>query len=163
MSFSNFSSKRHWFSKVWKNLLFILQWINKISRKKINITKKMRFTKLNTTVVFVYPFFEKKKFRLGLESGQYFYPFSSREALIWSMCSITKDHLHIYGMVDVFQYFFFLNETSWKIERRASHYYPRSASVTIVIDIKLDFRVFQDKTLKNVLKRVMFLSGFPIW
>ena len=72
----------------------------------------------------------------------------------------TKDHLHIYGIVDVFQYIFFFNETSWKIERRASHYYPRSASVTIVIDFKLYFRFFQDKTLKNVLKHIVF---FPVF
>ena len=77
-----------------KNLLFILQWINKLSGKKINITKKMRFVELNITVFFVYRFFEEKKFRLGLESGQYFYPFSSGEALIQSVCSIIIIKLH---------------------------------------------------------------------
>ena len=33
-------------------------------------------------------FLKKKIFRLGLESGQYFYPFSSGEALIWSVWTI---------------------------------------------------------------------------
>ena len=40
----------------------------------------MRFIELNITVFFVYRFFEKKNFRLGLESGQYLYPFSSGDS-----------------------------------------------------------------------------------
>ena len=48
----------------------------------------MRFIEMNITVFFVKRFFEKKISRLGLESGQYFYPFSSGKALIWSVCSI---------------------------------------------------------------------------
>ena len=31
-------------------------------------------------------FWKKKNFRLGSESGQYFYPFSNGEAFIWSVC-----------------------------------------------------------------------------
>ena len=33
-------------------------------------------------------------------------------------------------------------------------------STTIVIDFKLDFRVFQDKKLKNVSKRIVFCPVF---
>ena len=43
--------------------------MGKLSGKKINITKKMRFIELNITVFFVLFFFGKLKFRLGLESG----------------------------------------------------------------------------------------------